>query len=295
MLWLLVSATLRSKLMCLVDLAADLYLTNPPTDALHTAINPSDIVVAGDSAGGGLTLALLQVLRDSALPLPAGGIPISPWCDLTHSFPSIHINTDSDVIPKYGLSMYRPSALWPPPSEDLTERVHAGIRSRIKEAAMLAKGFSEKDNATKTDVPTRPSFWKKFTFSSHGKESLRKRSSSVPGSSSGEDTNENDVRAQAVRESISNAAIQNGHVESNIDLGATAPIPTADQTDSQILSIVTESGERIVVKDQVHLYTVNNLLTHPLVSSAYSYLGGLPPLFVIASDGEVLRDEIIYT
>ncbi|EEB87870.1 hypothetical protein MPER_14599, partial [Moniliophthora perniciosa FA553] len=34
---------------------------------------------------------------------------------------------------------------------------------------------------------------------------------------------------------------------------------------------------------------------HPLVSPALSYLGGLPPLFFIASDKEVLRDEIIYT
>jgi acetyl esterase/lipase len=33
---------------------------------------------------------------------------------------------------------------------------------------------------------------------------------------------------------------------------------------------------------------------HPLVSPALGYLGGLPPLFVVASDKEVLRDEIIF-
>lgn len=33
---------------------------------------------------------------------------------------------------------------------------------------------------------------------------------------------------------------------------------------------------------------------HPLVSPALGYLGGLPPLFFIASDKEVLRDEIIF-
>jgi acetyl esterase/lipase len=38
----------------------------------------------------------------------------------------------------------------------------------------------------------------------------------------------------------------------------------------------------------------NHQLTHPLVSPALGYLGGLPPLFVLASDKEVLRDEIIY-
>jgi len=72
---------------------ADLYLIKPPSDASHQPVQPAHLVVAGDSAGGGLTLALLQILRDTGLPLPAGGILISPWCDLTHSFPSVHTNT----------------------------------------------------------------------------------------------------------------------------------------------------------------------------------------------------------
>lgn len=42
----------------------------------------SDIVVAGDSAGGGLTLALLLTLREQGLPLPAGAALLSPWTDL---------------------------------------------------------------------------------------------------------------------------------------------------------------------------------------------------------------------
>jgi epsilon-lactone hydrolase len=43
---------------------------------------PERIVVAGDSAGGGLTAALLVALRDAGDPLPAGGVCISPWADL---------------------------------------------------------------------------------------------------------------------------------------------------------------------------------------------------------------------
>src|SRR6185503_12482242 len=39
--------------------------------------------VAGDSAGGNLTLATLLALRDRKLPLPAGAIPISPCTDFT--------------------------------------------------------------------------------------------------------------------------------------------------------------------------------------------------------------------
>ena len=76
-----------------LTLIKDLFLIRPPPDALHRAVKPCHIIVAGDSAGGGIILALLQVLRDSELPLPAGATLISPWCDLSHSFPSIHTNT----------------------------------------------------------------------------------------------------------------------------------------------------------------------------------------------------------
>ncbi len=43
---------------------------------------PHDIVVAGDSAGGGLALALLLALRDAGEALPAAGIGLSPWTDI---------------------------------------------------------------------------------------------------------------------------------------------------------------------------------------------------------------------
>jgi acetyl esterase/lipase len=66
-------------------------------------VRPERIVIAGDSAGGGLSLALLQVIRDSGLPAPAGGVLISPWCDFTHSFPSIITNTDTVRPPIHAL------------------------------------------------------------------------------------------------------------------------------------------------------------------------------------------------
>jgi epsilon-lactone hydrolase len=45
-------------------------------------VAPSRIVVGGDSAGGGLTLATLLAIRDAGLPRPAGGVCLSPWTDL---------------------------------------------------------------------------------------------------------------------------------------------------------------------------------------------------------------------
>lgn len=46
-------------------------------------ITPSTrIIIAGESAGGGLCLSTLLALRDQGLPLPAAGIALSPWTDL---------------------------------------------------------------------------------------------------------------------------------------------------------------------------------------------------------------------
>lgn len=52
---------------------------------LAQGYSPKDIVVGGDSAGGGLTLALIMDLRDRGEALPACAWLISPWTDLTMS------------------------------------------------------------------------------------------------------------------------------------------------------------------------------------------------------------------
>ena len=44
--------------------------------------DPGGVAIAGDSAGGGLTVATLVSLRDQDLPLPACGVCISPWVDM---------------------------------------------------------------------------------------------------------------------------------------------------------------------------------------------------------------------
>lgn len=46
--------------------------------------DPASIAIAGDSAGGGLTIALAMRLRDKGRPLPASLTVFSPWVDLTH-------------------------------------------------------------------------------------------------------------------------------------------------------------------------------------------------------------------
>ncbi len=54
------------------------------------------IVVAGESAGGGLTLALPQLIQEEGLPPPVGLVALSPWTDLSCSLPSHAENADVD-------------------------------------------------------------------------------------------------------------------------------------------------------------------------------------------------------
>ncbi len=56
------------------------------------------IVIGGDSAGGGITAAALVALRDAGDALPAGGVCISPWVDLTNSNESFTTRVDADKL-----------------------------------------------------------------------------------------------------------------------------------------------------------------------------------------------------
>jgi len=66
--------------------------------ALSTGADPARLAVGGDSAGGGLTLGTLLALRDAGDPLPAAGICLSPWVDMTLSDPAIEKVADRDPM-----------------------------------------------------------------------------------------------------------------------------------------------------------------------------------------------------
>jgi acetyl esterase/lipase len=72
-------------------LASYQYLLGQGTDPAH-------IAVGGDSAGGGLTIALLLAVRDASLPLPGAALCISPWVDLTLQGASIQTKEKMDAI-----------------------------------------------------------------------------------------------------------------------------------------------------------------------------------------------------
>jgi epsilon-lactone hydrolase len=65
---------------------------------LESGTAPSDIVFAGESAGGGLAIATLVNARDHELPLPAATFAMSPYVDLTLSGMSMETNADLDPL-----------------------------------------------------------------------------------------------------------------------------------------------------------------------------------------------------
>lgn len=65
---------------------------------LSQGIDAQSIAVGGDSAGGGMTLALALRLRDAAEPLPGCLFCLSPWTDMTGTAPSVKANAERDPM-----------------------------------------------------------------------------------------------------------------------------------------------------------------------------------------------------
>ena len=65
---------------------------------LEQGWSSEQIILAGDSAGGGLAMALCHYLKDRNIQLPCGLIAMSPWTDLTASGESYDTNYDKDPL-----------------------------------------------------------------------------------------------------------------------------------------------------------------------------------------------------
>lgn len=84
---------------------------------LDDGIRPSRIVVGGDSAGGGLTVAMLLSLRDAGVPLPRACILLSPWLDLSGSGASMRTRAAQDPL-------FRPEDMPPVVAQYCDEHEH---------------------------------------------------------------------------------------------------------------------------------------------------------------------------
>jgi phosphinothricin tripeptide acetyl hydrolase len=60
--------------------------------------SPEKVLIGGDSAGGGLSVATLVALRDAGDPMPSAGVCISPWVDLTCSSDTYRTKSETDPV-----------------------------------------------------------------------------------------------------------------------------------------------------------------------------------------------------
>lgn len=127
--------------------------------------DPSTVLLGGDSAGGGMVINMLVTLRDQGIPLPAGALLLSPWVDLTHSFPSVAGEGNFDYIPANGFH-HRPSMAWPPPNaNDMRElkspdpnppRRSKEEKKKLEREATMGFSVSDVPEDEKHDRATRP-------------------------------------------------------------------------------------------------------------------------------------------
>ncbi|MDP6933304.1 MAG: alpha/beta hydrolase [Myxococcota bacterium] len=69
-------------------------------------VAPGQLILGGDSAGGGLSMAVLLRLRELGEALPAGAVLLSPWVDLTHQGDSIESCAETDYLGRDVLEYY---------------------------------------------------------------------------------------------------------------------------------------------------------------------------------------------
>ena len=133
-------------------------------ELLASGIDAHDIVIAGDSAGGGLTLATLLSAREAGLPLPAAAVLFSPWIDLTLSGASIRgkdgvdpifIESDLQAYVEFYLGAGDPSQpLASPLFADLTGLppllIQAGANEVLLDDAVRLAGRAGADNVDVT-------------------------------------------------------------------------------------------------------------------------------------------------
>ena len=125
------------------------------------------VVVAGDSAGGGLTVATLLALRDAGDPLPAAAVCLSPWVDLEVLGESMTTKADTDpMIQREGLlEMARAYLGEASPQTPLAAPLHADLERlpplliQVGTAEMLlddSTRLAEKARAAGIDVTLEP-------------------------------------------------------------------------------------------------------------------------------------------
>jgi epsilon-lactone hydrolase len=134
---------------------------------LSQGVEASNIALAGESAGGGLAVALLLAIRDADLPMPSSAFLMSPYADLTLSGSTIHDKEDVDPLFTAEVLRMRVDAYvaGADPSDPLISPVFADLRGLpplliqggsheilLSDATRLAAKAAEDDVAIELEV-----------------------------------------------------------------------------------------------------------------------------------------------
>ncbi|KAJ3533909.1 hypothetical protein NMY22_g7140 [Coprinellus aureogranulatus] len=270
-------------------LAAYLYLIRPPPGCVHKPVDPEKIVLSGDSAGGGLCIALMCILRDLGLPMPAGAALISPWVDLTHSFPSVMTNTATDIIPPHGF-LAKPSELWPLDPLPVTPRI---APTTTNPPPLPGSADTLNPTANREEIEEQKQDVPKGNYKVETQEEMLEKyqDSGLPRGPGPTVTYSHLVDAVYDPENREKVrATQSSSGERTME-------DVKDDWEPKPAKILMEDPNKppLEIRSQIQLYATSEQLTHPLVSPiSQGTLCNLPPLYIIAGDSEVLRDEIIY-
>lgn len=189
--------------------------------------------------------------------------------------------------------------LWPPPSDEISSVVRANLRERFKAVAKKAVHVetflrpSGLPSLPQVDVMVEKTVQMSSDLRTDTTDQLPTRAIS-PILPESEASNASLEASGALGDTT---VTDERHMDSKLPVVVGFPAspgrPPLPWEPSQSLKILVDDVVA-TIDSQIQLYCPNNLLTHPLVSPVMGYLGGLPPLLVIASDKEVLRDEIVY-
>lgn len=143
---------------------------------LQSGVAPSDIVFAGESAGGGLAIATLVNARDHGLPLPAAAIVMSPYTDLTLAGASIETRREADPllsrealqarIPDYTAGQDPALGLISPIFADLSGLppliIQAGTHEVLLDSASRNRPPPPTSSSRSTSPPACPTFFQAY-------------------------------------------------------------------------------------------------------------------------------------
>lgn len=198
--------------------------------------------------------SMLVILRDRKIPSPAGAILISPWVDLSHSFPSVAGDGSLDYIPAHGF-LHRPSAAWPPPNSHEQQKTAMLARKEIAQDSLPGKASGEVGRQSTDDAA--------------GGSSLDQTHTLANPHPIGQPSSLSDTLGV---ENVPGEIMVRGH---NLFITVDGkPVEIEDQI-------------QLYTTNQM----ISHPLVSPVLTPI---LGGLPPLLIMTGGGERLRDEQIY-